>query len=106
MSIEHLDRIDAISINCKDRVILSISDHLDWDNEQLHSTMLQDKIFAYLEFMESGQMLEIYPDSKDKLQGIMVHLKFAPTEFGSDVLQNIKDFFDSKSLEFGWEIVE
>lgn len=51
-------------------------------------------------------MLEIYPDSKDKLQGIMVHLKFAPTEFGSDVLQNIKDFFDSKSLEFGWEIVE
>lgn len=43
MSIEHLDRIDAISINSDQMVILSIPDHLDWDNEQLHSTMLQDK---------------------------------------------------------------
>jgi len=106
MSIEHLDRIDAISINSEDKVILTISDHLDWDDEQLHSTMLQDKIFAYLEFMESGQMLEIYPDAKDRLAGIMVDLKYAPTEFGSAVLQNIKNFFDAKSIEFRWEILE
>ena len=48
MSIEQSDVIDVISTN-GDRVILAISDHLDWDDEAGHVLALQDKINAYLQ---------------------------------------------------------
>lgn len=58
MSIIDKDKIDSIGIN-KDngKVILEISDHLDWSCEYEHLVMLQDKINSYLSFIESGDQL-------------------------------------------------
>ncbi len=67
MSIEDKDKIDAISIRKSDgKVILSISDHLDWKDEHFHLVTLQEKLNAYIQFIEGGQIFEEYPKSIGK----------------------------------------
>lgn len=103
MSIEHLDRIDAIGTTTDGKIQLTISDHLDWQNEELHSELLQDKIFAYLEFIENGQLGEVYPESLNKKIAISLSLNHSPSESGLSILNKIKTFFDGKEIDFYWE---
>ena len=46
------------------RTVLTISDHLDWEDEGEHLILLQDKLNHYLEFVESGQLGEAKPEFK------------------------------------------
>ena len=57
MSVENSQVIDAISINPQDVVVLTISDHLEWDEENEHLLLLQNKINAYLGVIESGEKI-------------------------------------------------
>ncbi|MEM9526867.1 MAG: DUF6572 domain-containing protein, partial [Bacteroidota bacterium] len=44
MAIDQLDKIDFISVDTvNDRVVLTISDHLSWEDEFEHSYLLQEK---------------------------------------------------------------
>lgn len=45
MSIENLNVIDVVSIDKNENVVLTISDHLEWDEENNHLLLLQDKIY-------------------------------------------------------------
>lgn len=105
MSVEDLDRIDFIGTTADEKVELSISDHLDWSDEESHSLILQDKIFVYLEFIESGQLIETYPDAEDKEIIISIKLKFPPTENGLIDLENMASFFSDKAIDFNWVVL-
>ena len=79
MSIEQTDKVDVISLNKdSDECVLTISDHLDWTNEMDHYLLLQDKINAYLKFIESGEIFESYPKSRGKKLRIDVVFKYEP----------------------------
>lgn len=55
MSVDNLQVIDFISE--KDgRIVLTISDHLEWDDKYEHIYLLQEKINAYLMAIETGQI--------------------------------------------------
>lgn len=59
MSVEESTIIDAIGSDLDGReVTLLITDHLSWDNESEHLLKLQDKINAYVRFVESGELYE------------------------------------------------
>jgi hypothetical protein len=57
MTVEENDKIDSLAFYRQNGdVTLVISDHLDWDeNEGERLLVLQGKLNAYLEFVESGQ---------------------------------------------------
>lgn len=65
MSIEQTGVVDAIGVHQESgKLILTISDHLDWNaNIQEHMLLLQEKLNIYLAFVESGELLEQYPDA-------------------------------------------
>jgi hypothetical protein len=44
MSIENKKVVDFISINKNEKVVLTISDHLQWDEKNEHLLKLQEKI--------------------------------------------------------------
>lgn len=81
MSIIETNKIDAIGIS-KDGegLILMLADHLDWKNESEHLTLLQDKINAYLGFIESNQYSDTYPNKVFKYYVIDIRLKEKATE--------------------------
>ena len=96
MSIEQPDLIDIISI---DRVtgetILTISDHLDWSDSAAHLLLLQNKLNRYLAFVESGEILQSYPNAKDRPIIFAVVFKFGPNDEGRAFLDKVRQVIES-----------
>jgi len=63
MAIEKSNIVDAVGIEkTTGDVVLTIADYLDWEtSEAQHLELLQEKLNAYLRFIESGELLESYP---------------------------------------------
>jgi hypothetical protein len=74
MSIEDVDKIDLVAGERKTGdMILTISDHLDWDEKEgEHLIVLQKKLNTYLEFIESGQIYAKVPQAAG--QKIVIHV--------------------------------
>ena len=86
MSIEDTQVIDFISKDPKsDEVVLTATDHLEW-GESEHLMNLQDKLNAYLAFIESGEIFESNPDAKGKKLKIDLVCKYPPDEEGRKFL--------------------
>ena len=89
MSVNQTDTIDVISTTPDGKVVLTISDHHSWD-ETWHFQLLQDKINAYLQFIESGQIFEDYPSAVGKELIIETVMKFEPSDEGTTFLEKAK----------------
>jgi hypothetical protein len=67
--------IDIISTNPKTgEVTLTISDHLDWSEPNEHLLILQDKLNAYLRFIEGDEVVEYCKGQRPP--SITVHVAF------------------------------
>ena len=81
MSVDNPAIVDAIGVESDSRrVILTISDHLDWSDEQEHLFALQEKINTYLRLIESGELEVAYPDARGRVAVIDVVGKYELTE--------------------------
>lgn len=81
MAVNDSSVVDVVSIDpLKQSVVLDIADHLDWTEEQKHLLALESKINAYLEFIQSGQLVDVYPDAKGKHPIIHVACYHKPTK--------------------------
>lgn len=91
MAIDNVEIIDLIGIDKRtDKVILTISDHLDWEDETSHILLLQDKINSYLRFIESGEIYESYPDAKNRAIVIQIVKKYSLTPKGEEFIRSAK----------------
>lgn len=89
MSIDQTDTVDFISINkAADEVFLTITDHLQWNSNE-HLWLLQEKINAYLRFVESGEIFKTYPDAKNRKIVIDVRCKYRPDQSALNFLQRV-----------------
>ena len=105
MSINQTNIIDAIGISHEGKVILTISDHHSWD-VTWHLQLLQDKINAYLQFIESGQILEDYPSAAEKEVVIETVMKYQPTSVAISFLQEAKEIIKGAGLGFTWKVLK
>jgi hypothetical protein len=83
MSVDETDKIDLLVTDReKTHVLLVIADHLDWEefDEGYHLELLQDKINAYLHFIESDQLEKARPDLAGLPVIIRVDAKYPPSE--------------------------
>lgn len=89
MAIDNAGVVDFISIDpATDKVVLTIADHLEWDeNTDEHSRLLREKLNAYVEFIESGGLLEKYPKAKGREVVINVVGKYPLNEEASVFFQ-------------------
>lgn len=74
MTVSQLDVIDFVAQKPDtNEMYLIITDHLDWDAEG-HIEMLKQKVNLYADYIQSGALLEKYPDAKEK--NIVVELLY------------------------------
>jgi hypothetical protein len=105
MTVENSDVIDVIGIDNKSgEVILTVSDHLDWSDTVQHQLTLQKKFNAYLAFVESGEILERYPDSKGKSVAFRVVFKYQPEKQGQQFLERARLVLESAGFKLRWEL--
>lgn len=75
MSVIESNKIDAMGKSKEnEELIFLITDHLNWENEHEYLLILQNKINSYLEFIESKQYLETYP--QDVFEGYVIEIHF------------------------------
>lgn len=106
MSVEQIDKIDVISNSPNGKVELTIADHLEWNDEERHLLILQEKLNSYINFIESGQILEDYPNAINKEIVISVVMKYTPTKRPLIFLSDCEMFMKNAGLEFKWTVAE
>ena len=106
MSIADPNVVDAIGLDMQtENVILTISDHLDWrEPVQTHLELLQDKLNTYLRFIESGEILESYPDAKDKSVVINIVGKYPLASAGEQFLSAAKSIVAEAGFSLTFEL--
>ena len=104
MAVDNPSVIDFIGITSEDKIALTISDHLEWNDQNDHLFHLENKIFSYLEVIENNQISKIYPAANDREIIIQIYFKYAPNDEGKLFLDNVADFFKSKNLEFSYQM--
>lgn len=105
MSVEQLDVVDVISTDKETgHVILTISDHLDWSDSIAHQKILQAKFNKYLAFIESGEILERYPDGNNRPLAIKVVFKYKPDAQGWQFLARAKQVIESAGFSLRHEV--
>ncbi|SDI05163.1 hypothetical protein SAMN04488136_15011 [Vibrio xiamenensis] len=103
MSIEQKNKVDMIT-QLNDKVVLVISDDLEWDEKNQKLLLLQDKLNAYLSFIESGQLSDKYPNLDNNRIQIRLISKYAPNaeaeKFLSIASQSVKQAGFELALQF------
>lgn len=108
MSIEDVRKIDAVGVSKRDRTVLlfMLSDHLDWEDETAHLFLLQDKLNAYLDYIEAEEYSNLYPDSEFQSYVIMIGFLHPITEnckkFLRIVNDQAKEYNITITYDIGW----
>ena len=102
MSVEQKDIIDFISTSPDRQIVLTISDHLRWDEKNDHLFLLQEKLNSYLRFIESGEIFESYPAAKNKYLIIEIAIQYEPNEVGFAFLTRCKETIVNVGIGFKW----
>ena len=91
--------IDAVGI-CKRTgdVVLSLVDEEDWEDNEGHLNLLQDKLTNYLRFIESGDMHKAYPKAQGRTARIEVHGRCRPSESGQHFLKETAERIEDKGI--------
>ena len=106
MSVEQRDVVDFIGIGKADgRAILTISDHLPWFPDDGHLACLQDKIYAYLAFIESGEIYDAYPEAHGRELQIQVVCQFPPVGDGVRFLEWAHEQVRFAGYHFSWHVL-
>ena len=103
MSVENLNVVDIVSTDRETgEVVLTVSDHLAWDDSIGHQAALQEKLNNYLAFVESGEILDRYPDAKGRLITMKIVLKHQPDEYGEEFLRKAKAVVERAGFGLTW----
>ena len=105
MSIEQTDVVDIISTDrFTGSVILTISDHLDWSDSTAHQLLLQTKLNRYLAFVESGEILQSYPNATGKQITLNVVFRFPPDDAGRAFLAKVRPIIEAAGFSLRDEV--
>ncbi len=108
MSIENLSKIDLITVTCEgivpSQVILVITDHLQWSEyTNVHLYQLQEKINKYIEFIESGEMLEKYPDVLGKEIMFKIYFKYSIPNECIEFINRVREILLPIKIQLAYE---
>lgn len=101
MTIEEKDIVDFIGTDKTNGTIgLLISDHLEWNKEKY--PLLKDKVNAYLDFIEAGELKTSYPEAEGKDVYIELVHQFPPDEEALRILQRVQSIAQECKVGFTW----
>ena len=104
MTIEQIEKVDGLGIDVQaGEAVLVISDHLSWQDEAEHFSYLENKIGNYVNFIKSGQMLEILPNARGLSTKIKLVHEHQPTANAERILAAVKKQLKDIEITFAYE---
>lgn len=106
MSIVDSNQIDGLAqVEKTGDLIVLIVDHLSWIVPQ-HLKLLEKKIDTALQFVQSGQIYQKYPNEKKRFENkeikiiFQLVLKYPPTKQADESLKLIYNILQSVGIQF------
>ena len=100
MSVEEPDLVDFVGIEPgSDKVVLTVSDHLDWTDETAHLLALQAKLNRYLAFVESGELVEAFPAAAGRRIVIRVITRVPLSQLGEAFVAHAAPLLKAAGIE-------
>jgi hypothetical protein len=106
MPVDNLQSIDIVSIDKKNNVVLTISDHLKWDKANEHLLILQDKINLYLEAIENGELYSQCPNALNKEIIISIVAKYTPNATAKVFINQVSEKLKTIGYALSFEVVK
>jgi hypothetical protein len=104
LGVENTNVVDAIGLdNVTDEAVLTLIDANEWDGAE-HLIALQDKLNCYLRFIESGELLDAYPNARGREVRIDVIFRSHPDPAGVAFLEKAEAAIRGASLAFSWRV--
>ena len=101
MSIEDTQVVDVTGRDrTTGRIVLTISDHLPWSDEVKHFDLLDQKVRAYVGFIEGDQILQRYPDARERGAQVELVCKYPPTPGAVGFLNAIRQALERRGIFF------
>jgi hypothetical protein len=100
MSVENPNVIDIISIDQDGNALFTISDHLEWGENNEHLLILQDKVNYYLAAMESDDLYVQYPEARDKHFILRIIFLHHPNEDALFFLEKVREILAENGYGF------
>jgi hypothetical protein len=105
MSIQDSKTVDFVSLGSEpNTALLVVSDHLDWANTLDHQFALQEKLNAYLSFIESRELYVRFPKANGKRVEIRVMFQHEPDSSGTIFLQKVKGAIEQAGFHFSYQV--
>lgn len=106
MSIAQTNIIDAIGVdNATGDVVLTITDHFEWtENNNEHLLLLQEKLNAYLRFVESGEIVKAYPNAKNRAILIDVVCKYPLNQQAQGFYSQVAQIVEGAGIKLQWRL--
>jgi hypothetical protein len=106
MPVDNPEVIDAIGLlETKGEVVLTIFDHLEWDDTNDHLLTLQEKINRYLAFIESRELLEKYPAAAGRQIRIDVCCQYPPSSNAERFMQRARVVVEGAGFLLSWRVL-
>jgi hypothetical protein len=105
MSLSEVKQVDAIGEDKKSgAIVVTLIDEMNWNNENDHLMLLQEKINNYLSFVESGEIQTSYPSSVNKKVDINVVMQYEPSKNGITFLDKVKEIVLNAGIGFEYGV--
>jgi hypothetical protein len=104
MSIEEANIIDFVGTK-DDSVTLAVSDHPSWIDERHHLAQLQDKLNRYLDFINSGELVDKFPETADHRPVVHVYFVHARTQTAQDFLAKTTASIEAEGVGFTYSVL-
>jgi len=103
MGIDNPEAVDAIGIDPDSGdALLVITDDLDWSDPVAHLSALQQKIGAYLGFIQTGQFEAALPESAGRRRRIRVIQAFEPPLKPVPILDQFGEQLEAFDVDFSY----
>jgi hypothetical protein len=107
MAIESTQEVDAIGIDEKSgEVVLTLIDSTDWGDPSEHMFLLQEKLNAFLGFIESCELASAYPDSSGRACRIDLLLRYDPVQAALGFFAKVAAVTLQCGATFRWEVID
>lgn len=108
MSIDQVEVVDFATIDkASGDLWLTISDHLPWDgNEGDHLVLLQNKLNAYLRFIESGEVFKKVPEAKGRSIVINLVGKFPLSQKGASFFEKARAATEGAGIRLQFDLMQ
>lgn len=107
LSIEESSKIDVVATRPdSDEVKLIVTDHLTWDDPEQHLRLLQEKLNAYIAFVQSGQLAKLESPAvpASPRVEVVVALQHPPPLEAREFFLRAGAFLQGVGLGFSWSM--